>query len=155
MLEMSATIDTGIFREYYSRFHDFRLILGSLGAHEAAVSDSEGDESGDDAQDPEQELQAAQHKALQRAEFDRLDMLAQQEARAKVREGQMFGHALEQLERLKAQLRERSDGSEEIVRLLHAHQAAEEELEVGEVVEDKAGVEEEELVEELKEEDSG
>ena len=33
-----------------------------------------------------QDLMAKHHKALQRAEFDRLDMLAQQEARAKLRE---------------------------------------------------------------------
>lgn len=76
-----------------------------------------------------QELQAAHHKALQRAEFDRLDMLAQQEARTKVREGQLFGHVLEQVARLKRSLSERSNGGEELVRLLQAQQRSEDELE--------------------------
>ena len=76
-----------------------------------------------------QELQAKHHKALQQAGFDRLDMLAQQEARSKVREGQLFDHALEQVQRLKSQLSERSDGAGELVRLLHAQQRTEDELE--------------------------
>jgi hypothetical protein len=75
-----------------------------------------------------QELKAAHHKALQRADFDRLDLLAQQEARSKVRESQLYGQVLKQVQRLKTQLSERTEGSEELVRLLHAQQEAEEQL---------------------------
>ena len=76
-----------------------------------------------------QELQRTHHKALQQCEFDRLDMLAQQEARAKVREGQLFSHAMDQLHRLKSSLTERSDANEELVRMVQQQQETEDELE--------------------------
>ena len=66
-----------------------------------------------------QEMKAKHHKALQQAEFDKLDMLAQQEARARVREGQLFGHVLHQVHVLKGQLSERSERSEERLRLVN------------------------------------
>lgn len=76
-----------------------------------------------------QELQARHHKQLQQAGFDRIDMLAQQEARAKVREGQLFDHALDQVQKLQRQLSQRSNNAEELVKLLHAQQQTESELE--------------------------
>ena len=75
-----------------------------------------------------QELQAKHHKQLQQAGFDRIDMLAQQEARAKVRESQLFDHALDQVHKLRLQLSHRSENAEELVKLLHAQQQTEAEL---------------------------
>ena len=68
---------------------------------------------------------------MQRAEFDRLDMLAQQEARAKVREKQLFGQAMAQVAKLKVSLSERSDSAEELVRLLNVQHELQ--AEVGEL----------------------
>ena len=75
-----------------------------------------------------QELVTAHTKSLRRAEFDRLDMLAQQEARAKVREDSQYSHALSMLHRLRAELHTRDAGAAELVRLLQAEEEAQNQI---------------------------
>lgn len=67
-----------------------------------------------------QELISAHHKAMQRAEFDRLDMLAQQEARTKLRETQMFDQAMREISQLRSSLTERAGAAEELLQSARA-----------------------------------
>ena len=74
-----------------------------------------------------QELRTSHQRALQKAEFAKLDMLAQQEARTRVREKQLYEHALSQIGQLKAQLSERSEAAERYIELVRAQEEADEE----------------------------
>ena len=74
-----------------------------------------------------QELRTSHQRALQKAEFAKLDMLAQQEARTRVREKQLYEHALTQIGQLKAQLSERSEAAERYIELVRAQEEADEE----------------------------
>ena len=75
-----------------------------------------------------QQIAAVHQKALQEAEFAKLDMLAQQEARAKLRESRQFDAVQKQLGQLRSQLEERQAGADEMLRLLAAEEQAQEEL---------------------------
>jgi len=75
-----------------------------------------------------QHIAAVHQKALQEAEFAKLDMLAQQEVRAKLRESRQFDAVQKQLGQLRGQLEERQSGADEMLRLLAADEQAQEEL---------------------------